>query len=199
MSLALPDLHAPPPTLQQQVRNCRIFAVVQRALICWQWVDVEGEGEETLMQALLQTLRIQASQSPSQAPSPLSSQSPSQSQSQSQLQSLPPTIIFTPTRSSCQRTASFLSSAGIAAAPLHGGCSLQQAQQLQLLLHTRAIACIGACPLLCNLANSPLICPPPPPPLPVAPDAMSRGLDWGGGGGVGLVIECPLAENAGDV
>jgi hypothetical protein len=26
---------------------------------------------------------------------------------------------------------------------------------------------------------------------------MSRGLDWGGEGGVGLVIECPLAENAG--
>jgi superfamily II DNA/RNA helicase len=33
----------------------------------------------------------------------------------------------------------------------------------------------------------------------VATDSMSRGLDWGGGGGVDLVIECPLAENAGEL
>ena len=31
----------------------------------------------------------------------------------------------------------------------------------------------------------------------VATDSMSRGLDWGGAGGVALVVECPIADNAG--
>ncbi len=92
-----------------------------------QWVEVEEEGEEALMNALLGILRAYP-----QLPLPISEQPP-----------LPPTVIFVPTRTSCQRTALFLKSNGIAAAALHGGSSLQQALDDQALMHQRAISCIG--------------------------------------------------------
>ena len=92
-----------------------------------QWVEVEGEGEEALMNALLGILRSFA-----QPPLPISQPPP-----------LPPTVIFVPSRTSCQRTAAFLKSHGIAAAALHGGSSLQQALDEQVLLQQGAIWCIG--------------------------------------------------------
>jgi superfamily II DNA helicase RecQ len=58
--------------------------------------------------------------------------------------SLPPTAIFAATRASCERTASFLCSAGMPAVALHGGCSVQHALHQQLLLQKRDISCIGA-------------------------------------------------------
>jgi hypothetical protein len=67
---------------------------------------------------------------------------------------LPPTLIFTPTRLSCERTASFLSTVGFAASALHGGCSLQHILQQQQLLQQRAISCIGA-----RLNPFPCFCP----------------------------------------
>ena len=135
VAIAAPDLHAAPSTLQQQVcaRTC-IGALLMRVLTLMQWVDVESEGEEQLMHALL---RILQGFSPVTAPSASSSSLPSS------LPSLPVTLIFTPTRSSCERTASFLSSAGFAAAALHGGFSLQHTLHQQQLLQQRAISCIG--------------------------------------------------------
>jgi hypothetical protein len=137
-------------------------------------VDVDSDGEEELMSALLRTLHAHA---PASLPVPLPKR-------------LPPTVIFAPTRSSCERIASFLCSSGIFAVALHGGCSMQHVLQQQLLLQKRDISCIGTRPEPALSFVSP--CPA------VATDAMSRGLDWGGGGGLGLVIECPLAENAGE-
>ncbi len=102
-----------------------------------QWVEVEGEGEEALMNALLGILRSFA-----QPPLPIS-QPPPLPSTLILPPPLPPTVIFVPSRASCQRTASFLKSHGIAAAALHGGSSLQQALDEQVLLQQGAIWCIG--------------------------------------------------------
>lgn len=134
-----------------------------------------SDDEETLLRALLHTLRHDVPVLP-----PLSGR-------------LPPTVIFARTRSSCERIASFLCDSGISAVALHGGCSMQYLLHQQQLLHTRHILCVGPQPCSALLFRG--FCHTPCPV--VATDAMGRGLDWGGAGGVGLVIECPLAENAG--
>ncbi len=64
--------------------------------------------------------------------------------------SLPPTLIFAATRSSCERIASFLCSAGMPAVALHGGCSLPHTLHQQLLLQKRDISCIGGGRLCCK-------------------------------------------------
>jgi hypothetical protein len=110
----------------------------------FQWVEVEGEGEQQLMHALLQVLRDFSSVSSQSSPAPPPS-SPLH---------LPPAVIFTPTRSSCERTASFLSSSGFPAAALHGGCSLQHTLQQQQLLHQRVISCIGTSVKPCSCLNN---------------------------------------------
>jgi superfamily II DNA/RNA helicase len=111
----------------------------------FQWVEVEGEGEEQLMHALLQVLRDFSS---------VSSQSYPALPPPSPLQNLPPAVIFTPTRSSCERTASFLTSSGFPAVALHGGCSLQHTLQQQQLLRQRVISCIGDSFKLCSCLNN---------------------------------------------
>jgi superfamily II DNA/RNA helicase len=89
---------------------------------------VDSDTEEELMSTLLRTLRDHALKS---APSSWH---------------LPPTVVFAPTRSSCERVASFLCDSGISAVALHGGCSMQHILQQQILLQKRQIVCIGSTP-----------------------------------------------------